>query len=327
MSRSIDVNQVNDSDPSSKSNGKNNGGKVRQLKTVCLTTSSDPGDRLVLVVDDTRFVIDKTSFVLYPDTLLGRMFGPRVASGASSITRPNDKGEFEVAEGITSHCFRAILEYYKSGVIHCPPSVPITELREACDYLLIPFDATTIKCQNLGGLLHEISNEGAKCQFEYFLEQHIFPAMVASAQRGERECHIAVLTDDDVVDWDDEFPPQTGQEHCQIIYNSALYRFFKYIENRDVAKQILRDRGLKKIRLGIEGFPTHEEKRRRRPGARPEVIYNYVQRPFVRMSWEKEEAKSRHVDFQCVKSKSITNLANVDGVEGSNDDNASNSSS
>ena len=23
------------------------------------------------------------------------------------------------------------------------------------------------------------------------------------------------------------------------------------------------------------------------------------------MSWEKEEAKSRHVDFQCVKSKSV----------------------
>lgn len=32
------------------------------------------------------------------------------------------------------------------------------------------------------------------------------------------------------------------------------------------------------------------------------------------MSWEKEEAKSRHVDFQCVRSKSITNLS-VDGVE------------
>ena len=39
------------------------------------------------------------------------------------------------------------------------------------------------------------------------------------------------------------------------------------------------------------------------------VIYNYVQRPFIHMSWEKEENKSRHVDFQCVKSKSITNLA------------------
>ena len=39
------------------------------------------------------------------------------------------------------------------------------------------------------------------------------------------------------------------------------------------------------------------------------VVYNYVQRPFIHMSWEKEEAKSRHVDFQCVKSKSITNIA------------------
>lgn len=48
---------------------------------------------------------------------------------------------------------------------------------------------------------------------------------------------------------------------------------------------------------------------KRRPGGRAEVIYNYVQRPFLRMSWEKEEAKSRHVDFQCVKSKSVTNLA------------------
>jgi len=41
------------------------------------------------------------------------------------------------------------------------------------------------------------------------------------------------------------------------------------------------------------------------------VIYNYAQRPFVHMSWEKQEAKSRHVDFQCVRSKSVTSL--VDG--------------
>lgn len=45
------------------------------------------------------------------------------------------------------------------------------------------------------------------------------------------------------------------------------------------------------------------------------MIYNYVQRPFLHMSWEKEEAKSRHVDFQCVKSKSITNLADLTGGE------------
>lgn len=77
-----------------------------------------------------------------------------------------------------------------------------------------------------------------------------------------------------------------------------MYRFFKYIENRDVAKAVMKERGLKKIRLGIEGYPTHKEKIKKRPGGRAEVIYNYVQRPFIHMSWEKEEAKSRHVDFQ-----------------------------
>ena len=52
------------------------------------------------------------------------------------------------------------------------------------------------------------------------------------------------------------------------------------------------------------GYPTHMEKLKHRQNSdRPEVIYNYIQRPFIRMSWEKEEAKSRHVDFQCVKAK------------------------
>lgn len=93
------------------------------------------------------------------------------------------------------------------------------------------------------------------------------------------------------------------------VNSTAMYRFFKYIENRDVAKQVMKERGLKKIRLGIEGYPTYKEKVKKRAGGRAEVIYNYVQRPFIHMSWEKEEAKSRHVDFQCVKSKSVTNLA------------------
>lgn len=90
-----------------------------------------------------------------------------------------------------------------------------------------------------------------------------------------------------------------------------MYRFFKYIENREVAKLVLKDRGLKKIRLGIEGWPTYKEKIKKRADGRAEVIYNYVQRPFIHMSWEKEEAKSRHVDFQCVKSKSVTNLGKL----------------
>ncbi|KAM4553185.1 BTB/POZ domain-containing protein 10-like isoform 1-T1 [Fundulus diaphanus] len=265
-----------------------------------------PGERVTLIVDNTRFVVDPTIFTAQPNTMLGRMFG---SCRDNNFTRPNEKGEFEVADGISSTVFRAILDYYKSGIIRCPDGVSIPELREACDYLCISFNYSTIKCRDLSALMHELSNDGARRQFECYLEEMVLPLMVASAQSGERECHVVVLTDDDVVDWDEEYPPQMGEEYSQIIYSTKLYRFFKYIENRDVAKSVLKDRGLKKIRLGIEGYPTYKEKVKRRPGGRPEVIYNYVQRPFIRMSWEKEEGKSRHVDFQCVKSKSTTNLA------------------
>lgn len=51
------------------------------------------------------------------------------------------------------------------------------------------------------------------------------------------------------------------------------------------------------------------------------VIYNYVQRPFIRLSWEKEENKSRHVDFQCVRSRSIPNLASISSDPPVNPDN------
>ena len=34
----------------------------------------------------------------------------------------------------------------------------------------------------LGGLLHELSNDGAKRQFELFLENEIFPVLVEAAQ-------------------------------------------------------------------------------------------------------------------------------------------------
>ncbi|KAL7019568.1 hypothetical protein ACKWTF_011161 [Chironomus riparius] len=264
-------------------------------------------ERITLLVDDTRFIIDPGLLIQHPNSLLGRMF-----SSGIEWQVPNDRGEYEVADGLSSTVFRAILDYYKCGYIKCPSGVSVQELREACDYLMVPFDAQTIRCQNLRGLLHELSNEGARLQFEAFLEELLMPLMVNSAQRGDRECHIVVLLEDDFIEWDTDYPPTTqmmGEEYSQAVTSNAMYRFFKYIENREVAKLVLKDRGLKKIRLGIEGWPTYKEKIKKRPDGKAEVIYNYVQRPFIHMSWEKEEAKSRHVDFQCVKSKSVTNLA------------------
>lgn len=263
--------------------------------------------RIVLLVDDHRFNVDPAIFSSYPNTMLGRMFSP---SSASLLTRPNERGEYEVAEGISADLFKPILDFYRDGIIRCPNHISVSELRDACDYLLIPFESTTIRSFDLLGLMHELSNIGAKTQFEGYLEEFILPQMVAAAKRGSRECHIVILADDDIVEWDIDYPPPMGEEYSQIIRSTPIYRFFKYVENREVVKQVLRERGLKKIKLGIEGYPTHKEKvRRRSASSKPEVIYCYVQRPFLRMSWEKEEAKSRHVDFQCVPSKSTTNLS------------------
>jgi len=171
------------------------------------------GERISLVVDNTRFLIDPALLTQHPNSLLGRMFGSGIEWQV-----PNDRGEYEVADGISATVFRAILEYYKSGLIKCPSGVSVQELREACDYLMIPFDAQTVRCQNLRGLLHELSNEGARLQFEAFLEDLILPLMVNSAQRGDRECHIVVLLEDDFVEWDSDYPPTTqmmGEEYSQ----------------------------------------------------------------------------------------------------------------
>ncbi len=81
--------------------------------------------------------------------------------------RTNEIGEYEVAKGVAAPLFKAILvstltpshtrpltpahtqEYYKSGIVTCPPSESLQELREACDYLMIPFTENTIRTTNL----------------------------------------------------------------------------------------------------------------------------------------------------------------------------------
>lgn len=57
--------------------------------------------------------------------------------------------------------------------------------------------------------------------------------MVNSAQRGDRECHVVVLLDDDSVDWDEEYPPQMGEEYSQSKYNTSksLKSVFEFILN------------------------------------------------------------------------------------------------
>ena len=60
------------------------------------------------------------------------------------------------------------------------------------------------------------------------------------------------------------------------VTSTDLQRFFKYFENRDIAKEVLREKGLKKIRIGIEGYPTTKEKVRvRHTTGRTEGTYTH----------------------------------------------------
>ena len=44
-----------------------------------------------------------------------------------------------------------------------------------------------------------------------------------------------------------------GEQWAQMVHSTRLYRFMKDHENQILAKQILKEKGLKNIRIGIEG--------------------------------------------------------------------------
>ena len=49
-------------------------------------------------------------------------------------------------------------------------------------------------------------------------------------------------------------PPPLPSDACTGVVSSELCRFCKYIENRDIAKEVLREKGMKKIKFGVEGL-------------------------------------------------------------------------
>lgn len=52
-----------------------------------------------------------------------RMFGPGIEY---NFTRPNEKREYEAAEGISA----TVLDYYKTDIINCPDGISIPDLRD-----------------------------------------------------------------------------------------------------------------------------------------------------------------------------------------------------
>lgn len=80
------------------------GNKKTSEQTIVSTTTTNM-DRVTLVVDETRFVIDPQLFRAHSNTMLGRMFS---ISWETSLVA-NERGEYEIANGISATIFRALL--------------------------------------------------------------------------------------------------------------------------------------------------------------------------------------------------------------------------
>ncbi len=79
--------------------------KLHEQTIVSSTTAITNSDRVTLVVDETRFVIDPQLFRAHANTMLGRMFS---SSWETSLVA-NERGEYEIANGISATIFRALL--------------------------------------------------------------------------------------------------------------------------------------------------------------------------------------------------------------------------
>ena len=45
---------------------------------------------------------------------------------------------------------------------------------------------------------------------------------IIAMQKGERECQIVILMEDDVIDWDEDYPPSVGEDHIERQLNIIL---------------------------------------------------------------------------------------------------------
>lgn len=144
--------------------------------------------------------------------MLGRMFS---SAREARMAKPNDNGDYVIEHPVSPEAFAAILKFYRDGSMRCPPTVSVSELHEACQYFLVPFTHISVQCEDLGKLLHELSNQGAIKQFETFLHRSLLPAMARCAELGERFCHIAILSETDTVEWDEDLPPNLGEQYAK----------------------------------------------------------------------------------------------------------------
>uniref|UniRef100_A0A1I8FS49 HORMA domain-containing protein n=1 Tax=Macrostomum lignano TaxID=282301 RepID=A0A1I8FS49_9PLAT len=125
---------------------------------------------------------------------------------SETIRRLRNCGTFS-AEDIPRLCSA----FYTAAVCRMSPRHYVSEnLRAACDYVWCRFTGHHAEVRDLQGLLHEFV-DGASLSLSTVLEE-----------RGERECQIVILADEDVVDWDEDHPQLCRTTECCLSYRPFL---------------------------------------------------------------------------------------------------------
>lgn len=195
---------------------------------------------------------------------------------------------------------------------------PIEVLKEERDLLPPPIILSDYDCRKYMAKCYDGVQTSADF-FEYLLDRIVIPALGDSAKRGDRECHLRILTNEDGCLWDDESKQEEeaieaykyekelaskyGDHHyvaeelrkrgfgskplkdvgisCGVVHNEDLCRYLALDVNHEIAKQVLKKRGLDKCTIGVEECIVLDEE---------ECRLRCCDRPFLKVVWGDTES-------------------------------------
>jgi hypothetical protein len=270
---------------------------------------STQNDSIILKINDQQeYRVYLRDLRKYPDTMLSTMIMSRLHSEQPIIS-------LHLKENLNEDLIPLIIQYYHDGYITCPVTVDTEDVVTLCDYFMIPITLATIHATDITPILHYVSDQGARRKWiEEYMPECILPAVEECASLGARDAYLICLFEEDELDpagalEDDELfvgghSTTLSAVHeiytRRVIRRTELAHFLNFIENRHLAKEVCEGRGFKKVKLGMEGYPVCD-RQERDTGS---LVFRYEQRPYIRLSWEKEVVRNKHVHFQVNKRPS-----------------------
>jgi hypothetical protein len=151
-----------------------------------LLPSLDPDLRVILNVGGIKYETSALTLRKYSDTLLGRMFSDENMR-VTGLTKPDRFGEYFIDRN--GRYFECILDFYRTGQIFVPSSIPDHAIREEISFFQLPADERQILVQGemwgdrIGKIAFSKALDNGRSILDKLME-HITNALNAAADRG-----------------------------------------------------------------------------------------------------------------------------------------------